>query len=216
MTKLAADCLVLAGGRAQRLGGVDKGLLALNGRPLIEYVLERTSCMTDRPIISANRNRASYLRYSRRAIGDSISGFQGPLAGIYSALKYMKHDYLFVMPCDTPFLPADLFQRLRKSMEKNNRPISVVKHGSQIEPLLMLIKKTHITGIANHLDSGQHSVIGWIEGYQCSYAEFSPGSSCFLNINSRDDLAMAEKLIADSADTASTDTKDLLLTPVLQ
>ncbi len=215
MTELVADCLILAGGQAQRLGGVDKGLLVLNKRPLIEYVLERTSCTPDRPIISANKNRASYLRYSQRVIGDSISGFQGPLAGIYSALEYMKHDYLFIMPCDTPFLPTDLFPRLQKAMEANCRPISVVKHGSQIEPLLLLIEKAHITGIADYINSGRRSVIDWIEESNCNYAEFPRGTSCFLNINSTDDLTLAEELIASRTDTASTNTKDLFLTPVL-
>jgi len=217
--KLATECLILAGGKAQRLGGADKGLVKLNKRPLIEYVIDRIPHTNDEPIISTNRNRHLYYAYSQRIISDSISGFQGPLAGIYSALKHINHDYLFVVPCDMPFLPENLFTNLQRAILANNCSISAVKHGSRIEPLLLLIEKTHIESIADYFNSGRRSVIGWIEESRCSYAEYDKNNSYFININSNDDLILAEKLMSDiAADTKSsalTNTKNLLLTPVL-
>lgn len=104
--------VILAGGRGRRMGGVDKGLLELRGRPLAAWVAERLAPQVDELLVSANRNGERYAAIGYRVVGDRIPGFAGPLAGLHAALKVAAHQLVATVPCDSPFLPADLVLRL--------------------------------------------------------------------------------------------------------
>lgn len=109
--------LILAGGRARRMGGQDKGLIPLAGRPLIAWVIEALSSQVGSILISANRNQAAYAAFGCPVIGDEaggagLAGFQGPLAGIAAALTLAETPWLLTLPCDAPLPPVDLAARL--------------------------------------------------------------------------------------------------------
>ena len=106
--------IVLAGGQGRRMGGVDKGLQPLRGKPMVEWVIERLAPQVDEIIINANQNIESYESFGHRVVPDEIGGFAGPLAGLHAGLKAAAHPLVVTVPCDSPFLPPDLVSRLSK------------------------------------------------------------------------------------------------------
>ena len=90
------------------MGGVDKGLKALRGRPMVEWVVERFAPQVDEVLINANQNLEAYAAFGYRVIPDEIGGYAGPLAGLHRGLSQAAHDLVATVPCDSPFLPADL------------------------------------------------------------------------------------------------------------
>src|SRR5919108_422575 len=104
--------IVLAGGLGRRMGGVDKGLQLLHGRPMIAHVLARLAPQVDDIVINANQNHERYAAFGHRVVPDEIGGFAGPLAGLHAGLRAVSHPLAVTVPCDSPFLPEDLVARL--------------------------------------------------------------------------------------------------------
>ena len=96
--------VILAGGRGKRLGGQDKGLVELDGKPLIEHILDAIASQVDRVTINANRNQQSYANYGYPVINDNMADYQGPLAGFAAALSACNTDYIVTLPCDGPYV----------------------------------------------------------------------------------------------------------------
>src|SRR5689334_22484550 len=117
--------VILAGGQGRRMGGVDKGLKPLRGRPMVAWVLERFSPQVAEILINANQNIEAYARLGYRVIPDEISGFAGPLAGLHRGLTEAAHELIATAPCDSPFLPVDLIARLHGALERERAEISV-------------------------------------------------------------------------------------------
>src|SRR3990170_926524 len=99
--------IVLAGGQGRRMGGVDKGLQLLRGKPMVAWVLERLAPQVGEIVINANQNREAYVRFGHRVVPDEVGGFAGPLAGLHAGLAAVAHELAVTVPCDSPFLPAD-------------------------------------------------------------------------------------------------------------
>ena len=100
--------VVLAGGRGRRLGGQDKGLMELDGKPLIKHILDLVTPQVNAVIINANRNQEIYADLGHPVISDTMTDYQGPLAGFAAALTASDTDYIMTLPCDGPYVPADL------------------------------------------------------------------------------------------------------------
>src|SRR6476620_364873 len=100
--------VVLAGGLGRRMGGVDKGLQVLRGKPMVQWVIERFAPQVDELLVNANQNLDSYAAFGFRVIPDEIGDFAGPLAGLHRGLTEARHSLIATAPCDSPFLPADL------------------------------------------------------------------------------------------------------------
>src|SRR6478735_5870112 len=105
--------LVLAGGQGSRMGGVDKGLQPFRGRPMVAHVIERLAPQVHSILVNANRNPEAYAEFGHRVVSDEIEGFAGPLAGFERGLAHATTPFLVTVPCDSPFLPTDLVERLR-------------------------------------------------------------------------------------------------------
>ena len=112
--------LILAGGRAQRMGGIDKGLIPFHGKPLIELAIARLQSQVNSIIINANRNITKYAAYGYPVIMDETPDFSGPLAGFSAGLQVCKTPYLLTSPCDSPLLPIDLASQLASEMESGD------------------------------------------------------------------------------------------------
>ena len=108
--------VLLAGGQGSRMGGVDKGLVELAGQPMGAHALARLAPQVDELIINANQNLAAWEAFGHPVFGDDIGGFAGPLAGLHAALKRAQHPFVVTAPCDSPFLPADLVERLATAL----------------------------------------------------------------------------------------------------
>jgi len=185
--------LVLAGGQGSRMGGVDKGLAPFRGRPLVEHVIERLAPQVDEILVNANRNPADYARFGHRVIADEIPGFAGPLAGFERGLAHARGDLVATVPCDSPFLPADLVARLRAELERAGADLAVAKTGDQPHPVFCLMRRGVHASLGQFLASGQRKIDKWYAALHVVEVAFDDEPDAFANINTRDELAGLEK-----------------------
>lgn len=140
---LPCSVLLLSGGRGQRMGGQDKGLLQWRGQPLIAHLQSLVRPLTDDLIISCNRNQQHYGAYADQLVNDDSPDFPGPLAGIRAGLAAARHEHLLILPCDVPYIDARLLAELRETAQRNPLLPVMVRHGEFWEPLICIIP-THL------------------------------------------------------------------------
>lgn len=205
---------ILAGGAGMRVNGADKGLLSLQGEPLIEHVLAALRPQCDKVLIVANRNRDAYARHAA-TIADEIAGFAGPLAGIAAALqqagpaassprrKIVNPDsdpgpqsiFLLTVPVDCPQPPRDLAKRLRNALQTAPQlPCAFAHDGRGPQPLFALYRMT--AGLLNsaHAALQSHaSPVRWHQEIGASAVDFSDCAATFDNLNTPDDFRACEQ-----------------------
>ncbi|MBC3346833.1 MULTISPECIES: molybdenum cofactor guanylyltransferase MobA [Pseudomonas] len=135
----SCSILLLAGGRGQRMGGQDKGLVEWQGEPLIAHLHRRTRALSDDLIISCNRNPERYALYADQLVHDDEGGFPGPLAGIRAGLKVARYPSLLVLPCDVPKIDSSLLDSMLSEASLHPDKPLMVRHGEHWEPLLCVI-----------------------------------------------------------------------------
>jgi molybdopterin-guanine dinucleotide biosynthesis protein A len=185
--------VILAGGRARRFGGQDKGLILLNGRPLVQWVADRLSPQVGEIVISANRNLADYGRLGCRVVADSLPDHPGPLAGILSAALAIECEWVLTSTCDTPFLPVDLVDRLLTVARDPDARVIRAADPGQVHYTLMLCHRSLLPDLAEYLAGGGRQVQAWQARHPCRNAVFDDPLA-FLNINTPEDLQQAERL----------------------
>lgn len=149
--------VLLAGGRGQRMGGQDKGLIDWRGEPLIAHVQRLVRPLTDDLIVSCNRNPERYAAYADRLVHDDQADFPGPYAGIRAGLAVARYEFVLILPCDAPLLDIALIQGLRQTAQANpNKPV-MVRQGEQWEPLLCIIPRVHAQAFERDWQDGQRS-----------------------------------------------------------
>jgi molybdopterin-guanine dinucleotide biosynthesis protein A len=189
----AVTGLVLAGGQGSRMGGVDKGLAPFRGRPMVAHVLDRLAPQVDEILVNANRNPEAYAAFGHRVIADEIPGFAGPLAGFERGLAHARGELVATVPCDSPFLPADLVARLRAALEAAGADLAVAKTGAQAHPVFCLMRRGVHASLAHFLASGQRKIDKWYAALAVVEVAFDDEPDAFANINTRDELADLEK-----------------------
>ncbi|MCP5174363.1 MAG: molybdenum cofactor guanylyltransferase [Moraxellaceae bacterium] len=170
--------LVLAGGRATRMNGNDKGLVLWQGQTLISHVLKNLP--QNDVVISCNRNLDVYAHYGR-VVSDNTPNFAGPLAGIAAALPLCQHDWVVVSACDMPCLPVDVALTLWQQIDDNL--IAVAHDGEHLQPLLMLVHKSLAQDIEQQVAQGFSSVYKWLMRHPHQVVNFDD-KEMFLNVNS--------------------------------
>jgi molybdenum cofactor guanylyltransferase len=185
--------VVLCGGRGTRMGGVDKGLKPLRGRPMVEWVLERFVPQVDEVLINANQNLDVYGRLGHRVIPDVIGGFAGPLAGLHRGLREAAHDLVATVPCDSPFLPTDLIARLRAALEQREAEIAVAKTGDQPHPVFCLCRRGVATSLGDFLAGGGRKIDAWYSKLRVAEVLFDDEAAAFSNVNTEDELRSFEE-----------------------
>lgn len=185
--------VILAGGRAQRMGGVDKGLIELSGKPLLEHVIVQIKPQVDRLIINANRNLALYAAYSLPVVCDEPGDFRGPLAGMLSAMRVADTAYILTVPCDCPLLPSDLALRMVAALKQNDAKICVAHNGQAVQPVFALIPCHLADDIRAYLASGERKLETWLARHQPALVDFSDQPQAFANINTPEDIMNMEQ-----------------------
>ena len=192
ITKNDITGVILAGGRARRMGGADKGLVLFNGKPLIEYVIDALEPQVGCLLINANRNHEKYRSYEFDVISDELADYCGPLAGMACVLNKIDTPYLVTVPCDTPFITDNLVKNLSSSIVHENTEISVAHNGERLQPVFCMMKKTLITSINEYLQNGGRKIDQWFEQHSVSIVDFSSNSECFENFNSKEEILTSE------------------------
>ena len=175
--------LILAGGRARRMGGVDKGLVILGGQPLVAHVVERLASQVEQIIISANRNLPEYRKWSDTVVKDSIGEYDGPLAGMASGLEVATTDYVLTTPCDSPLLALDLAKRMYGELTLSEAKIAVATDGERLQPVFMLIHRSLLTSMVAFLQAGERKIDKWFDQHTVTVVDFSDEPETFININ---------------------------------
>ncbi|MGR8947391.1 MAG: molybdenum cofactor guanylyltransferase MobA [Gammaproteobacteria bacterium] len=186
--------LVLAGGRGERLGGQDKGLLSVATRPMISLVLERFASQVSQVAISANRHLKAYESFGFPVLADESKNFDGPLAGIKAGLDWCPTSLLAVTPCDSPLLPPDLVARLYNSLVSENADIAMAVADNKRQPVFALLKTSVLGSLNKFLDQGERKIGKWYETQRLVPVTFDD-STAFININTEQDRKKLETML---------------------
>lgn len=179
--------VILAGGKARRMGGEDKGLVAFAGRPLVDWVIDSLRPQVGALLINANRNQERYARYGFPVIADAMADFQGPLAGFSSALAAARTPWIMTVPCDGPYPAPDLVQRLCDALAAQDAELAVASDGQRLQPVYALIPRALASSLDAFLASGERKIDRWYARHRTAIAEFTDRPDCFANINSAED-----------------------------
>lgn len=180
--------VVLAGGKASRMGGVDKGWMDLNGKPLIHHVLDRLLPQVCRCLINANRSLDAYGTLSLPVITDLKPGFEGPLMGIATGLHHATTEWVLFVPCDGPFLPETLATRLLERALAKDAEIAVAHDGKRLQPVVALIKRSLLQSVQAILAEGERKIDRWYAQQRMVEVDFSDYPDAFINVNRKSDI----------------------------
>ena len=187
---------VLAGGLARRMGGGDKCLLAVGGRPILAHIAERLSPQCDALVLNANGDPTRFATFGLPVVADDIPGFAGPLAGLLAAMDWARargwSTDLLTVPGDTPFLPRDLFSRLIAAREAEGATIACASSHGRMHPTVGLWPLSLREDLRTALGEGERSIGRFARRYPLAVVEWSEEPDPFLNVNDPGDLAMAE------------------------
>jgi molybdopterin-guanine dinucleotide biosynthesis protein A len=183
--------VILAGGLGRRMGGVDKGLQLIHGKPMVQQVLDRLQPQVGKVLINANRHLDEYKGFGVPICSDSISGYAGPLAGIHAALLQTNTAYLVSAPCDSPLLPNDLVSRLSVAASEHQADAAVVVTGNdeqrQRHPVFLLLKSDLRSSLEHYLNNGGRKVDDWLASLNCVDVPFDD-ETAFTNVNTPEDI----------------------------
>ena len=195
-TPAAIIGVILAGGQARRLGGIEKGLVEVAGRPMIEWIIDTLVPQVDAVLINANRNPDRYRQYGFPVVVDRLANFQGPLAGFAAALEDVPADAaILTVPCDSPVPPPELAARLLDALEGGNAELAVAHDGERLQPVYALIPACLRDSLDAFLASGERKIDLWYARHRMATADFSDRRDHFLNLNRPGELAQVERLL---------------------
>lgn len=179
--------VVLAGGLARRMNNQDKGLVVYNNRPMISYALDAISKVASPVLINANRNIEKYKQFGFDVISDQTDTFDGPLAGIYSAMLHSKTDKLIIMPCDSPLIKADHLTQILTALH-DDLDIAVAFDGTRMHPVFLALRKSLQASLNEYLQAGNRKIDLWLQQHRLETVDFSQSAEVFLNINTLAEL----------------------------
>ncbi|MES0383492.1 MAG: molybdenum cofactor guanylyltransferase MobA [Hyphomicrobium sp.] len=199
--------ILLAGGKSSRMGGGDKCLRSVGGRPILARIIERLEPQVTGMVINANGEAARFAEFGLPVVADSIAGFVGPLAGIHAGLEWVKSNrpdvrYAITAPTDTPFLPADLVDRFIAQL-KVSPSLLVARSDAGMHPVVALWPVELSTDLEDALRHGNRKAGEFVRQHSAIEVYFETakvGGSLidpFLNINEPEELSKADALLKE-------------------
>ena len=189
----SVTAIVLAGGQGRRMGGVDKGLVTLGGKAMVAHVLDRIVPQVAEVLINANQNADRYGALGYPVVADAVGGFAGPLAGLHAGMIRAAHALVVTVPCDSPFLPADLVARLSAALEANRAQLAVARTFDQPHPVFCLVRRDVLPHLATFLADGGRKIDAWYATLHVVEVPFDDEADAFRNINTAGELTDAER-----------------------
>ena len=179
--------LILAGGRGHRMGGTDKGWVVYEGRPLIASVVERLAPQVTALLISANRNVQRYAELATVVEDDNSATngtpFSGPLIGVLSGLRRSRTEWVAIVPCDAPRLPADLVARLTSAASAAAASAACARVNTRLQPMFAVVRTNLLDDLTRAVISGERAMHRWLESIGVVPVDFDEAEA-FANINS--------------------------------
>lgn len=190
------SAVILAGGQARRMGGLDKGLQLLQGKPLYQHCLQRLHQQVADISINANRHQGIYQQSGLTVFSDELEGFQGPLSGILTALERAKTDFVLFVPCDSPFLPLDLCAKLQSAVENSASLLAYANDGEREHPTFCLVSTKLKFSLRDYLQSGERRMLQFFRQHQGISVGFSTQKQAFINMNTLQDIKKSQNINA--------------------
>jgi molybdopterin-guanine dinucleotide biosynthesis protein A len=185
--------IVLAGGQGRRMGGVDKGLVRLDGRPMVAHVIDRLAPQVGPILVNANQNADAYAALGHPVVPDAVGGYAGPLAGLHAGLSRASTPFVVTVPCDSPFLPPDLVVRLADGLARGGAALAVAKTFDQPHPVFALVRRDVLPNLSAFLEAGGRKIDAWYASLAVVEVPFDDCADAFRNINTRDELDAASR-----------------------
>ncbi len=177
--------VILAGGLGRRVEGADKGLLLFRGKPLVQWVLDRIEPQVQETLLNANRNREVYASFGVRVIGDQIADHPGPLAGLHAGLVEAENEWVLSLPCDAPFLPLNLAQRLGAVRGKPGVRAAIACCQGRQHPVFALCHRDQADRLEAYLREGGRRVGAWFTLIEAVEVPFDDQPEAFQNLNTQ-------------------------------
>jgi molybdopterin-guanine dinucleotide biosynthesis protein A len=196
--------VILAGGKARRMGGTDKGLINLHGRTMVDYIIDALRPQVANMMMNANRNPQQYGVYGLPVVADMLGDYFGPLAGMATGMHATDRPYIVTVPCDSPFIPGTLVETLYRSLNDSQADISVAHDGVRMQPVFAMLRCELLPGLLAYLDKGGRKIDTWYNQQRLAMADFSDSPDTFLNLNTPEDKLALENIIAGKRTETST------------
>lgn len=191
-TREQMSAVILAGGRGQRMGGADKGLLLLQDKPLVVHVHDRLRPQLATIVVSANRNLERYRELiPAGTASDRWPDYRGPLAGIETGFRATTTDWLLAIPADMPGLPADLVDQLASGIGNAAAAYAVID-GDACYPLCLLHRTLH-DDLGASIEQGDYAVHRWLSRQQAVAVAVRGWAEGLRNLNTPEALAAASR-----------------------
>jgi molybdenum cofactor guanylyltransferase len=185
--------VVLAGGRARRMGGEDKGLVEIGGKPMAVYIVEALKPQTAAVVVNANRNIERYRGLCGcPVVPDSLGDFAGPLAGMASAMEVAQTPFILTAPCDSPLLSRNLAARLFEALQREDAELAVAHDGERMQPVFALLRRDLLDSMIAYLQSGESKIDTWYASHRAALCDFSDDTTMFLNVNTPEERSELE------------------------
>ncbi len=188
--------LILAGGQSRRMGalgpGTDKGLITFKGKRLVDHVFGKLTPQVGGVVINTNQNHDQYKSFGVRVVSDAFTGHAGPLAGLHAGLAVSRRPYLITVPCDSPFFPPDLVERLFDAMAAGNATVAVATTGAQPHPVFTLVRRNAFEHLAEFMKGGGRKIDEWYSTLKIAQVDFAD-EALFGNINTPEELEAYEQ-----------------------
>lgn len=175
--------VILAGGQGSRMGGLDKGLIEWQGRPLIEHLIAAFQTQLSSLVINANRNQAIYQSYGFPVISDQAPDYQGPLAGLATAMHTVETPYILTIPCDSFYLAPDFAARMLHVLNTSKADLVVAHDGEQLQPTYALVPIALLPNLEAFLTRGERQLRAWYQQQRMATVNCSDIAIMFQNIN---------------------------------
>jgi len=173
--------------------GRDKGLIELSNKPMVQWVLEAVQPQVEQVLINANRHLDQYAKFGVPVAKDCLPGHLGPLVGLLTGLRSLKQDCVFMCPCDSPFLPDDMVDRLHQRLASTQSNIAIAHDGERMQPVFCLVRASMAESLSQYLGSGERKIDRWFAKEKSVLVDFSEYSRAFDNINTEQERLEVER-----------------------
>ena len=187
--------VILAGGMGRRMNGQDKGLVRLNGQPMVSYVIDVLKPNVHQVLINANRNAKAYEQFGVEVVADSIEGYQGPLAGFEAGMSQAKTPWVFTCPCDSPMQSVNLLPAMWQRIQDSDARIGLAHDGERTHPVFSLLQTSLLPSLRDYLAAGERKIDRWFAQHDLLTIDCSDFAESFVNVNTDEELTSAEQLL---------------------
>ena len=190
---------ILAGGQSKRFGGGFKTFSKIDGEKILDIIINKLKKYSRDIIINANSLK-DFKGINQPIVADKLNGFLGPLAGIHTSMsyaknKYVKKEWIFTVPSDTPYLPENLLDKFLETFDNQNIKILIARSNNRHHPVIAMWHISLLQNLEDELKSKNYKIMYWVKKHNYKFVEFnSDQEKNFFNINTKEDLSNAKKI----------------------